>query len=100
MLPIAAAVTWVSLRKLANVGETQEGEIDWPSVGLAALGFGSLVYGLSRVGSQVEETVPPTAWIVVGAVLVVAPLRGAVVMLVSSCPALAAARLASPRRGC
>lgn len=70
VLPIAAAVMWVSLRKLDNVGETQDGEIDWPSVGLAGLGFGSLVYGLSRVGSQVEETVPPTAWVVVGAVLV------------------------------
>lgn len=48
VLPIAVAVTVVSLRRLENVGEPQPGDIDWFSVGVAALGFGGLVYGLSE----------------------------------------------------
>ncbi len=46
--PIAAVITWAGLRRLENVGEPQEGVIDWFSVVLAALGFGGLVYGLSQ----------------------------------------------------
>ncbi|MEO3786685.1 MDR family MFS transporter [Actinocorallia sp. B10E7] len=48
VVPIAAVITWAGLRKLENVGEPQEGAIDWFSVVLAALGFGGLVYGLSQ----------------------------------------------------
>jgi MFS transporter, DHA2 family, lincomycin resistance protein len=48
VLPIALAVTVVSMRKLENVGEPQPGDIDWPSVAIAAVGFGGLVYGLSE----------------------------------------------------
>ncbi|MGW0182346.1 MDR family MFS transporter [Nocardia sp. NPDC003345] len=48
VLPIAGAVTWFGLRRLENVGEPETGTIDWFSVVFAALGFGSLVYGLSR----------------------------------------------------
>ncbi|MDO3650303.1 MDR family MFS transporter [Nocardia mangyaensis] len=51
MLPIAGAVTWLGLRQLENVGEPQAGAIDLPSVALAALGFGGLVFGLSRFES-------------------------------------------------
>jgi MFS transporter, DHA2 family, lincomycin resistance protein len=51
VLPIAALVTWVGLRKLENVGEPQYSTIDWFSVGAAAAGFGTLVYGLSRFGN-------------------------------------------------
>ncbi|MBF6414139.1 MDR family MFS transporter [Nocardia cyriacigeorgica] len=48
VLPIAGLVTWQGLRRLENVGEPEAGAIDWSSVVFAALGFGSLVYGLSR----------------------------------------------------
>jgi DHA2 family lincomycin resistance protein-like MFS transporter len=48
VLPIAAVVTRSGLRQLENVGEPEVSDIDWFSVALAALGFGSLVYGLSR----------------------------------------------------
>lgn len=48
VLPIAAAVTWSGLRHLENVGEPVVGDIDWFSVVVAGLGFGSLVFGLSR----------------------------------------------------
>jgi DHA2 family lincomycin resistance protein-like MFS transporter len=48
VLPIAAAVAGFGLRRLDNIGVAQTGAIDWYSVAFAALGFGSLVYGLSR----------------------------------------------------
>ncbi|MFE3543493.1 MDR family MFS transporter [Nocardia sp. NPDC059177] len=48
MLPIAALVTWLGLRQLENVGEPEAGVLDIPSVLLAALGFGGLVFGLSK----------------------------------------------------
>ena len=50
VLPVAAAITVVSLRRLPDVGEPTAGEVDVLSVVLAALGFGSLVYGLSNLG--------------------------------------------------
>jgi MFS transporter, DHA2 family, lincomycin resistance protein len=52
VLPIAAGVTLFGLRRLDNVGEQRVGSIDWFSVGVAALGFGGLVYGLSLVGDS------------------------------------------------
>lgn len=52
VLPIAAAITWGGLRQLKNIGEPQFSTIDWFSVATAAAGFGGLVYGLSRLGSD------------------------------------------------
>ncbi|MGO4616897.1 MFS transporter, partial [Nocardia sp. 2TAF39] len=51
VLPIAGVVTWLGLRQLENVGEPRAGGIDSASVALAALGFGGLVFGLSRFES-------------------------------------------------
>lgn len=68
VLPIAAAVAVAGLRRLPNVGETQDGSVSWLSVALAALGFGSLVYGLSEVGAGDGGTT--TGLIVAGAALV------------------------------
>ncbi|MEV4415752.1 MDR family MFS transporter [Catellatospora sp. NPDC049609] len=48
VLPIAALITWGGMKQLKNVGEPEVSTIDWFSVALAALGFGGLVYGLSR----------------------------------------------------
>ncbi|MFQ6170103.1 MDR family MFS transporter [Oryzobacter sp. R7] len=64
VLPIAAAVTWAGFRRLENVGETTPGEVDWLSVVVAALGFGGLVYGLSRFSEG--EVGTPVALIVAG----------------------------------
>lgn len=50
VLPVAALVTWLGLRRLENVGETERTTVDWASVLLAAAGFGGLVYGLSQFG--------------------------------------------------
>ncbi|MFI2264179.1 MDR family MFS transporter [Streptomyces tubercidicus] len=52
VVPIAALVTVFGLRKLDNIGDPQVSSIDWLSVGMAALGFGGLVYGLSRFGES------------------------------------------------
>lgn len=51
VLPIAGIIAWLGLRQLENVGEPQAGQIDVSSVALAALGFGGLVFGLSRFES-------------------------------------------------
>ncbi|TQL67456.1 DHA2 family lincomycin resistance protein-like MFS transporter [Nocardioides albertanoniae] len=69
VLPIAVAVTWSGLRRLENVGETSESSVDWASVVVAALGFGSLVYGLSRFAEG--EVGLPLVIAGVGALLIV-----------------------------
>ncbi|WP_036530302.1 MDR family MFS transporter [Nocardia sp. CNY236] len=51
VLPIAGVTAWLGLRQLENIGEPQAGHIDVVSVALAALGFGGLVFGLSRFES-------------------------------------------------
>jgi len=68
VLPIAAAVTWSGLRHLENVGEPVVSDIDWFSVVVAGLGFGSLVFGLSRLAEG--EIGTPIGIAVVGVVLV------------------------------
>lgn len=69
VLPIAIGVAWSGLRRLENVGETSESTVDWASVVIAALGFGSLVYGLSRFAEG--EVGRPVVIAAVGAVLIV-----------------------------
>ncbi|UGT38817.1 multidrug efflux MFS transporter [Nocardia yamanashiensis] len=68
VLPIAAAVTWLGLRKLEDIGEPQTGSIDWLSVAFAAFGFGGLVYGLSKFESG--GAVVPALLVAGGAVLI------------------------------
>ncbi|MBM6405298.1 multidrug efflux MFS transporter [Phycicoccus sp. CSK15P-2] len=72
VLPMAALVTVIGLRRLENVGETRAGNIDWASVVLAGLGFGGLVYGLSRIGEEQAGGVPAWAWVVGGIAVVAA----------------------------
>ncbi|WP_256837591.1 MDR family MFS transporter [Ornithinimicrobium faecis] len=62
VLPIAVVVTILALRKLPNVGEPQQVSIDWLSVVVAALGFGGLVFGLSRFGQGLGAQ----PWVMVG----------------------------------
>ncbi|WP_114907835.1 MDR family MFS transporter [Ornithinimicrobium murale] len=62
VLPIAVVVTIAALRKLPNVGEPQQIGIDWFSVVIAALGFGGLVFGLSRFGQGLGAQ----PWLLVG----------------------------------
>ncbi|NYG53938.1 MDR family MFS transporter [Nocardioides perillae] len=69
VLPIAVAVTWSGLRHLPDIGEPEVSSIDWPSVVVAALGFGSLVYGLTQFA---EGGVGPAVTITTVGVLLVA----------------------------
>jgi DHA2 family lincomycin resistance protein-like MFS transporter len=70
VLPVAIAVTVVSLRRLPDVGETRAGRVDVLSVVFAALGFGALVYGLSGLGESSGGPVPAVVPLVVGLVVV------------------------------
>ena len=70
VLPIAAVVTYFALRKLTDVGETRPAKLDAPSVALAAAGFGTLVYGLSRIGAPGEAAVPAPALVAAGLAVV------------------------------
>ncbi|MEU8798450.1 MDR family MFS transporter [Spirillospora sp. NPDC048819] len=70
VLPIAAVITWRGLAQLENVGEPQLSTIDWFSVGAAAAGFGSLVYGLSRFGEG--GTAVPAVIVLAGLVMIAA----------------------------
>jgi DHA2 family lincomycin resistance protein-like MFS transporter len=56
VLPIAGGIGLLGLRRLVNVGEPVAGTVDWLSVVIAAIGFGSFVYGLSEVGVQGDHT--------------------------------------------
>ncbi|NYI79039.1 MDR family MFS transporter [Nocardioides panzhihuensis] len=69
VLPIAIGVAWSGLRRLENVGETSKTSVDWASVVIAALGFGSLVYGLSRFAEG--EVGRPVIIVAFGAVLII-----------------------------
>jgi MFS transporter, DHA2 family, lincomycin resistance protein len=64
VLPIAAGIGVLGLRRLVNVGEPVAGSLDWGSVVIAALGFGTLVYGLSEVGVQGDHTLAIAALVV------------------------------------
>ncbi|MFI6868444.1 MDR family MFS transporter [Nocardia sp. NPDC050406] len=68
VLPIAGAVTWFGLRHLDNIGEPQAGAIDVSSVGFAALGFGSLVYGLSKF--EPDNVTTPALIVAAGVALI------------------------------
>ncbi len=57
VLPIAGGIAALGLRRLVNVGEPVAGSVDWTSVVISAIGFGSLVYGLSEVGVPGDHTV-------------------------------------------
>ncbi|WP_280257876.1 MDR family MFS transporter [Nocardia abscessus] len=70
VLPIAGVITWLGLRQLENVGEPQAGQIDVASVALAALGFGGLVFGLSRFESG--NLAGPALIVAVGVALIAA----------------------------
>ena len=61
VLPVALVISVVGLRRLTNHGVQVAGSVDWFSVGLSALGFGGLVYGLSRLGAESTGPVSPYA---------------------------------------
>lgn len=50
VLPIAVASLVLGLRLLPDTGEREHSRLDLPSVALAVVGFGGIVYGLSSLG--------------------------------------------------
>src|SRR3954470_1436302 len=64
VLPIAAGIGIMGLRRMVNVGEPVAGTVDWSSVVIAAVGFGSFVYGLSEVGVRGDHTLAYAALVV------------------------------------
>ncbi len=52
VLPVALTVLAVGFVRMTNVGESRPGRIDGWSIPLAALGFGGVVFGLSRFGEE------------------------------------------------
>ena len=70
VLPIAVLVGFFGHRALENVGETTSSPVSWLSVVLAAGGFATFVYGLSKVGNAAWTE--PTLLIGAGVVLIAA----------------------------
>lgn len=70
VLPIALLVGFFGFKQLENVGETTRSPISWLSVVLAAGGFSTFVYGLSKVGNA--EWPEPALLIGGGVVLIAA----------------------------
>ncbi len=52
VFPVAVVVSVLGLRQLKDIGDTHIAPVSWFSVVIAALGFGTLVYGLSEVGAR------------------------------------------------
>ncbi len=71
VLPIAALIGAAGLSRLKNVGEPTAGSIDIPSVVASAIGFGSLVYGLSLIG---KDDAPVSPFLLIGGGAVVLAL--------------------------
>jgi DHA2 family lincomycin resistance protein-like MFS transporter len=70
VLPVAVAITLLGLRRLSDHGAPGAGAVDWWSVVAAALGFGGLVYGLSRLGVEAEGSLPASLVITASCVVV------------------------------
>jgi MFS transporter, DHA2 family, lincomycin resistance protein len=78
VLPIAAAIGLAGRARLSNVGEPNAGSLHVPSVVLSAIGFGTLVYGLSEFGhgnTRVKGALFAVFGLLVLARFVVAQLR-------------------------
>ncbi len=71
VLPLALAALLVGALMLRVDGETRSVPLDVLSVLLSAIGFGGVLYGLSTVGSQTPQPLPPWLAIVVGVVALV-----------------------------
>ena len=63
VLPISVAALVVGAIRIPNVSEPKRTRIDAPSVLLAAIGFGGLVYGISNLGTATPDTFLLDAWL-------------------------------------
>jgi DHA2 family lincomycin resistance protein-like MFS transporter len=63
MLPLAITMLVVGIVLVPNVTETRAVPLDAPSVVLSALGFSTLVYGLSSIGLAAESAAVVAPWL-------------------------------------
>jgi len=63
MLPLAIAMLVLGVVLVPNVSETRRIPLDAPSVVLSALGFSTLVYGLSSIGLAAESAAIVSPWL-------------------------------------
>ncbi|WP_437583057.1 DHA2 family efflux MFS transporter permease subunit [Paramicrobacterium sp. CJ85] len=69
VLPIAVTMLIIGIRFVVNVTEPKKLPISVPSVIVSAIGFGSLVYGLSNIGAGTEDNpqgTPVSTWVTIG----------------------------------
>ncbi|TFW23580.1 DHA2 family efflux MFS transporter permease subunit [Massilia arenosa] len=74
VLPIALASLALGLWKIRNVSEPVKAPIDVVSIPLAALGFGSLVYGLNGLGEMALHAPAVSPWMMLAVGVVVITL--------------------------
>ena len=72
VLPIAVVIALFGLRHLTNVGEPTASSVHLPSVLIAAIGFGTLVYGLSEFAKPEVSKAAAFGFAGVGVVFVAA----------------------------
>lgn len=71
VLPIALGSLWLGARLISNVSTPSDAPVDLPSIPLAGLGFGGLVYGLSSLGEAAHSQSGGLLPVAVGAVALV-----------------------------
>ncbi|RYU10014.1 MDR family MFS transporter [Nocardioides iriomotensis] len=70
VLPVALVLTVLGARRLGRTEAPGAGSVDWWSVAAAALGFGGLVYGLSRLGAETAGGLPALPTVLVSLLVV------------------------------
>ena len=63
VLPVAALIGVLGLRRMRNVGQRTTASVDGLSVVMSGLGFGAAVYGLSLLG---DHSAPVNPWALIG----------------------------------
>ena len=77
VLPFALISLALGARRIVDVGTRSDTPIDYPSVVISAVGFGSFVYGLSTFGEAASPEVIVSPWVplLLGAVMIVVFVR-------------------------
>ncbi|MGV0167971.1 MDR family MFS transporter [Furfurilactobacillus sp. WILCCON 0119] len=70
IIPIVALVIILAFFFMKSVIETSKPKLDWLSVGLSTLGFGSLLYGFSSVGNDGWTSVKVISMLVIGVIII------------------------------
>ncbi|MFC6165819.1 MDR family MFS transporter [Lactiplantibacillus dongliensis] len=71
IIPIVAVVLIAGLFFMADVLETSKPKLDFLSLGMSTLGFGSLLYGFSSVGDDGWTSVKVLTTLIIGVVMIV-----------------------------